>query len=96
MFLLVCRVKGASLSLNCSSNAASLIQKLQALLPQLPRVHSSCPAERIKGFAEIYAGVLDPDFIHAATEKRQNFETWMKGPAYKLCLWLQPDLIPND
>ncbi|GAX86141.1 hypothetical protein CEUSTIGMA_g13554.t1 [Chlamydomonas eustigma] len=52
--------------------------------------------ERIKDFAERFAEILEPYFVQAATEKKANFEAWMKGPAYKLCLWLQPELMTDD
>ena len=46
-------------------------------------------------FSLLYADVLGPSFVETARERRTTFEAWMRGPAFNLCMWLEPWLVPD-
>ena len=45
-------------------------------------------------FSQKYADVAGPSFVEMARERRATFEAWMRGPAFNLCKWLEPKLVP--
>ena len=66
-----------------------LVPSFQASLP--PHL-----AAKLEVFNTKYGSVLGPLFLQTAREKMRAFESWMKGPAFGLCMWLQPWLVPDS